>query len=99
MRQQDFNYLENFRIDYLDSSPVTHFTLREKTLVRVEGLEHNELNFQLLIKKDNNVVAQYQRNKLNTISSSVIGSLFTVLDQGKYEFVMTFMAKDYNIIK
>jgi hypothetical protein len=67
--------------------------------VRIEGLEHNELNFQLMIKKDNKIVAQYQRNKANDISSSILGSLFTVLDQGKYQFVMTFLAKDSNIIK
>ena len=43
--QQDFNYVENFRVDYAETSPITKFSLDEKTVVRIEGLEHNDLDF------------------------------------------------------
>lgn len=57
--QQDFVYLDNYRIDFLHKSPQTRFTLTEKTVVRIEGLEHEHLDFTLKITKDKKTVASY----------------------------------------
>ena len=45
--QQDFNYIENFRVDNVHKSAGTKFTLKEKTVVRIDGFEHSSLMFRL----------------------------------------------------
>jgi len=42
--QQDFDYIEHFRVDNLKhEGRETKFTLKEKTVVRVDGIEHEAL--------------------------------------------------------
>ena len=45
--QQDFDYIENFRVDNVHKSTGTKFTLKEKTVVRVDGFEHASLQFRI----------------------------------------------------
>ena len=40
-QQQDFDYIEHFRVDNLSSEGrETKFTLKEPTLIRIDGVEH-----------------------------------------------------------
>ena len=42
--QQDFNYLEHFRVDNLrHEGRESTFTLKERTVVRIDGIEHEQL--------------------------------------------------------
>ena len=42
--QHDFNYIEHFRVDNLiHEGRSTSFTLKEKTVVRIDGVEHDSL--------------------------------------------------------
>ena len=41
--QQDFDYIENFRVDNVHKSTGTKFTLKERTVVRIDGFEHANL--------------------------------------------------------
>ena len=58
LTQQDFNYIENFRVDNLKAKGrETSFTLKERTVVRIDGTEHEELQFFITILKGKHVVA------------------------------------------
>ena len=63
--QQDFDYIEHFRVDNLKhEGRETKFTLKEKTVVRVDGVEHDMLQFFFHIHKDGKVVASQEAQKL-----------------------------------
>ena len=56
--QQDFNYIEHFRVDNLKhEGRETKFTLKERTVVRIDGIEHDSLHFFIKIYKGKQVVA------------------------------------------
>ena len=56
--QRDFMYVEHFRVDNLQhKGRGTEFTLTERTLVRIDGLEHDSLIFYVKIFKGKQQVA------------------------------------------
>ena len=47
--QKDFYYIENVRIDNLKTATKTRFTLKEDTIVRIEGLDHDNISLKAFI--------------------------------------------------
>ena len=84
--QQDFNYIENFRVDNLKhEGRGTAFTLTERTVVRIDGVEHEQLMFFLKIYKGKNVVAGQDESLLDGTETVLLPSIFTVLEAGDYK--------------
>ena len=55
--QQDFDYIEHFRIDNLrHEGRETKFVLKERTILRIDGVEHEFLQFFIHILKGKQVI-------------------------------------------
>ena len=98
--QQDFNYIENFRVDNLKhEGRQTNFTLSERTVVRIDGVEHEQLMFFLKIYKGKSLVAGQDESLLEGTEAVLIPSIFTVLEPGEYNLRVEFVAREMEILK
>ena len=98
--QQDFSYIENFRVDNLKAKGrETSFTLKERTVVRIDGTEHDELQFFITILKGKHVVAGQDGALIQDTESMLIPSIFTVLEAGDYVLHIGFLAREAEILR
>ena len=98
--QQDFSYIENFRVDNLKAKGrETSFTLKERTVVRIDGTEHDELQFFITILKGKHVVAGQDGALIQDTESMLIPSIFTVLEAGDYVIHIGFLAREAEILR
>lgn len=77
----------------------TSFTLSERTVVRIDGVEHEQLIYFLKILKGTNVVAGQDDSRLEGTEAVLIPSIFTVLEPGDYTFKIEFIAREAEILK
>lgn len=85
--QQDFNYIEHFRVDNMQhTGRVTNFTLSERTVIRIDGIEHEQLSFFLKIYKGGgrNLVAGQDESIIGDTETVAVPAIFTVLEPGEY---------------
>lgn len=77
--------MEHFRVDNLKhEGRETKFTLKERTVVRMDGVEHEDLSFFFKIYKGKQVVAGQEGHLLVGTEAVLIPSIFTVLEPGEY---------------
>ena len=97
--QQDFDYIEHFRVDNLKhSGRETKFTLKEKTLVRIDGVEHAQLSFFIKILRGDEVVASQEGAILTSNNVRLIPAIFAVLEPGDYVMKIEFVAREAEIL-
>jgi len=76
----------------------TNFTLTERTVVRIEGLEHEQLRFFIKIYKGQNVVAGQESALLGGTETMFVPSIFVVLEAGEYNVRFEFVAREATIL-
>ena len=99
--QQDFNYVETFRVDNLKHiGRETTFSLQERTVVRLDGIEHESLQFFIKITQDGKTVAgQMKPAQLPNTDVYLVPSIFAVLDKGDYTIKIEFVAREAEILR
>jgi hypothetical protein len=98
--QQDFDYIEHFRVDNLKFfGRESKFTLQEKTVVRIDGVEHDYLQFHFKILQDKKVVAEQESHELIGTGVWLMPSIFVVLPAGDYSLQLSFVAKEAEILR
>ena len=77
----------------------TKFTLRERTVVRIDGVEHDQLSFFIKILKGKEVIASQEEAKLESTKLNLVPAIFAVLEPGDYIMKMEFVAREAEILR
>ena len=98
--QKDFYYIENVRIDNLKAATRTQFTLKEDTIIRIEGLGHDNISLKaLIVENDKTPVGMQKKVDLGDTQIKVDSSLFVVLPAGKYSLILKVISKDSHVLR
>jgi hypothetical protein len=77
----------------------TTFTLKEKTIVRVDGMNHEQLSVYFKILKDNKVIATQEGKELQNTDLILHPSIFVVLEPGNYVLKIEFVARESELLR
>lgn len=68
-------------------------------MVRIDGVEHEDLQFFIKIYKGKQVVAGQEPAHLPGTDTMLVPSIFTVLEPGDYKLKIEFVAKESQILR
>ena len=97
--QQDFDYIENFRVDNVHKGAGTKLSLKERTVVRIDGFEHASLQFRIMIQRGRKQLISTGSQKLPDTKVEAMSSIFLVLDEGDYTLRLSFASSNSHIVR
>ena len=97
--QQDFDYIENFRVDNVHKAAGTRFSLKERTVIRIDGFEHASLQFRISIQRGRKQLISTSSQKLPDTKVETMSSIFIVLDESDYMLRLSFASSNSHIVR
>ena len=98
-QQQNFHYLERFRVDNLvnNSAHGIEFTLSEPSLLRVLTTVHKHIEFDIVLLKaaEKNSWDVSYKKLIDSRAKDYEDSIFAQLDIGKYVLQVLFLSEEY----